>query len=373
MNYRESADFLKNSLIYQMSLGSKELYHSNVWAYLMETDCEFIHLFFPTIDFRCVAQIDVKREYHKRDITILAIKNDGSKEAYVIENKIKSLPREDQLEDYSCDIDGYRFAGGVLTGIGENVIDFASNLKLSGKWSYRDYESISDSILDNAHRSSSDIVIAHLSQIEEYCQVIKAIQAVLRQALVSGKQKLTYDCLNLGDERIRLDDVFKKLKGSNFLNYVRGEKAYFDGICKEGFKAVLNSSFHNSKATLDIRFERIKDFPTGLQVIGVQVEGSQFRIAVQMDNGEGPDSLYDRFKGIWFDDSFDRKEKPRRIFGFTTTMKPDHGKKYDKYISSNYCFIYQYFDVNESNWDYSNLLLLTKNFMKKAAEILKTT
>lgn len=28
----KDAEFLKNSLLFQMSLGSKELYHSNVWA-----------------------------------------------------------------------------------------------------------------------------------------------------------------------------------------------------------------------------------------------------------------------------------------------------------------------------------------------------
>ena len=34
--------FLKESLMYQMSLGSRELFHSNVWAWLMEMDNNFL-------------------------------------------------------------------------------------------------------------------------------------------------------------------------------------------------------------------------------------------------------------------------------------------------------------------------------------------
>ena len=42
----DSKDFLKNSLIFQMSLGSKELFHSNVWAWLMKKEPQIINVFF---------------------------------------------------------------------------------------------------------------------------------------------------------------------------------------------------------------------------------------------------------------------------------------------------------------------------------------
>ena len=32
MDYKTAVDYLKKSMIYQMSLGSKELFHSNVWG-----------------------------------------------------------------------------------------------------------------------------------------------------------------------------------------------------------------------------------------------------------------------------------------------------------------------------------------------------
>ena len=42
-----NVNFLKSSLLFQMSLGSKELYHSNVWAWLIENDHNFVKVFFP--------------------------------------------------------------------------------------------------------------------------------------------------------------------------------------------------------------------------------------------------------------------------------------------------------------------------------------
>ena len=41
---------LSGSLIYKMSQGSKELYHSNIWSWLIEQDAEFINAFIDDID-----------------------------------------------------------------------------------------------------------------------------------------------------------------------------------------------------------------------------------------------------------------------------------------------------------------------------------
>ena len=105
-----------------------------------------------------------------------------------------------------------------------------------------------------------------------------------------------------------------------------------------------------------------------------QLEGDQFRIIVQKDlvnqTKVEADDLYELFKNSWFDDSYVSKGKNRKLFGFDTTMKATKGRKYDSYQTSWYCFIYQYFDINESNNSYEKLLELIKYFMKKSAGIL---
>ena len=40
---------LNNSLVYAMSLGSKELFHSNVWAWLFRYNQDFVKIFFENI------------------------------------------------------------------------------------------------------------------------------------------------------------------------------------------------------------------------------------------------------------------------------------------------------------------------------------
>lgn len=59
---------LKGSLIYQMSLGSKELYHSNVWAWLIEVSPEFLRAF--GLGDYISAYKRVGREEGHRDLTI---------------------------------------------------------------------------------------------------------------------------------------------------------------------------------------------------------------------------------------------------------------------------------------------------------------
>ena len=83
---------LKNSLMYQMSLGSRELFHSNVWAWLMEIDNNFIKVFFDDLDITQYEVVKICREKYNRDITIWLERKNTNIDRFVylvIENKIK--------------------------------------------------------------------------------------------------------------------------------------------------------------------------------------------------------------------------------------------------------------------------------------------
>lgn len=93
MDYEEAVQFLKDSLLYQMSLGSKELFHSNVWWWLIENDKNFIKVFIPNFDpsiYKNGEYIWPKREEKHRDILIYLEDCNGNKYHIVIENKIKT-------------------------------------------------------------------------------------------------------------------------------------------------------------------------------------------------------------------------------------------------------------------------------------------
>ena len=135
----QAVEQLDNSIIYQMSLNSHELFHSNLWAWLMEKDRRFISVFFPELS----AAEKIRREEDNRDITIWYDDNN----AYVIENKFKSIPTEAQLISYEKKLRlENKFAKGILTGICKPAISIG--MGALSNWSFLSYEEIANRIDD---------------------------------------------------------------------------------------------------------------------------------------------------------------------------------------------------------------------------------
>ena len=72
---------LNSNPVFAMSLHSKELFHSNFWAWLFGHNVEYAKIFFPDLE-SCKK---IEREQKNRDITIWS--EDGK--AYLVENKFK--------------------------------------------------------------------------------------------------------------------------------------------------------------------------------------------------------------------------------------------------------------------------------------------
>lgn len=94
---KQMIDYLKESPLYAMSLGGRELYHSNFWAWLMRKYPGFINVFFENIE---TDGVKITREEKNHDLTIHTKNN----KIYIIENKIKSLPSKEQLDRYLLDM-----------------------------------------------------------------------------------------------------------------------------------------------------------------------------------------------------------------------------------------------------------------------------
>ena len=105
-NYNELLTLRKkieNTLNYQLSLNNLELYHSNLFAIVLEKS-EFInHKFFSdVIDInKKYTDLKVYREKNSIDLTIELIGEDGKTHVIFIENKVRSLPDENELIRYS--------------------------------------------------------------------------------------------------------------------------------------------------------------------------------------------------------------------------------------------------------------------------------
>ena len=72
---KDAEAFFKNSLLFQASLGSKELFHSNIWAWLIEMDNDFLGVFFDGINLAETKYYNAELGWTKARISPLASKS----------------------------------------------------------------------------------------------------------------------------------------------------------------------------------------------------------------------------------------------------------------------------------------------------------
>ena len=343
---------LDKSPIFIMSLGSKELFHSNFWAYLMRRkDYKlFVYSLFEELEHS--EPIEIKREFKNRDIVIL-YKN----KEFVIENKIKSYPDQEQLKRYGEDINMVR---GIVTGIKKPPFE------LPKKWTFVSYFEIA-SILRGVITEDKYLE----SIVLDYCNVLKSINTLMNLSLEETKGRLSYWTPNIGLlGNVRLMDVFRKLKADDFAIACKDIELNFKKLCEShnGWTFNISRSFHNGKATLSFEFLKYinEKYAGG---IGIQIEDNQFRLFLGFA-GETKYNVSDIFnigkKFGWFDSSFNKKEN-RKVFGYYTSMS----KNPCSYSGS---WVYQYFDTWIKNkqdiQQYDKLKEIINEYINKAISLL---
>lgn len=380
MNY-DKFKFLKNSLLFQASLGSKELFHSNIWAWLMEMDNAFINVFFDDFDLEefCTTandKITVEREKAHRDIIIWL----PGKRYLVIENKIKSLPNEEQLKEYSKDLWENELHKAVFTGIinpfeeDELIVEGEKTVK----WHFVNYSKIAKRIryvLKNSILFNLPEFSLARAEVEEYCKIIESLNEIISEELNSHRGQLIYS----GWDKLhplRIYDIFAKTRGSDFMNYIKSRKNELNSLKDKGFELGFWQTFNHGKATLDIRYTNYTKKCKTWFLLGVQIEAEQYRLVAECnkndENGRDCDTLYHEMVDFgWFDDSYEKETK--KIFNRPTSMEPRDGKKYNSYKNKedSMTFIYQYYDITKDNCGYNELFENIKNDLNKASEIIR--
>lgn len=374
-----SKAFLKDSLIFQMSLGSKELFHSNIWAWLMEKESKIVNVFFD-IDLTKFKILKIDREYSHRDIIIWLEELSSNKKYYLlIENKIKSLPTKEQLEKYTVKLSDSELLDAVFTGM---VNPFNENLQINNIiWRFINYHYIAGEI-ERIVNESIKFKYTEKEEIFEYCKVIFHMDKLLTEELQKSVNKLSYnydldkpsDSSNtnyIGLNNLRINDLFIKLKGATFIDYVKRREDELPKI--DGYNLHIGQSFHNGKATLDVRYTNWKDNVTPWLCLGVQLEGHQYRKIAERGNFTNTHAyIYNEFeeKG-WFDKTFNKHSNNKIVFGKKTSMTCRNAEKYNIYTGDNYRFVYQYYDITDENNNYNELFLNIKQDIIEAKNILE--
>lgn len=285
----ESVD-LKNLLIYRMSNGSHELFHSNLIAWMLERDHNFAEVFFKELKGE---RYEVFREKKHMDIVL-----ETDNAAYVIENKFKSLPGTYQLERYQNSYEKEKpaksFAAGALLG----VHDVLGN-ECPQKWHYVDYQEVADYI-DNsvANAPSTDKKdFEHLTVIQ-YGRLIRQLKKRFEQEIDwEGKKMPSPSDFDLLDG-IQLKDLCKKIQTAVFarrLSKQIDERLIDAEAVRYGFRFKITTNFLRGDAILEVRFfkdsrrevDQKKDDNWGADcTIGVEVHADKYMWFVKCDEDE---------------------------------------------------------------------------------------
>ena len=235
---------IENTLNYQLSLSNLELYHSNLFAVVLEKS-EFIdHKFFSNVIDINKKYTDLKgyREKNSIDLTIEVIDEDRKTRVIFIENKVKSLPGKDQLVRYS---EKDSNAKGILLSL------VKPGFELPDSWFRRSYgeliEYYSDLLdkVDDTFRLFLIDYIEYMKNVEEFIEKISY-----------GESYFLEESNNKVLEGMRLRSVIEKIHYANLQNKIAdlGYKTY-SGRIRGAHHFGINLPVEGITSSFDIQIQ----------------------------------------------------------------------------------------------------------------------
>ena len=229
---------LNKNPMFHLSLGSKELFHSNFLAFLWDQNPK---AFLELLNDLCHNSIQVEdlfrkeptldREKENFDICLHHKEGKGEKEIYdiIIENKVKSIPYKEQLEDYENKVkQHHNTTTYILLTLADNFPN-ANNIK---GWTIVSYETLAEKLelKMNIFSSSNQQIQKY---IEDYIYFIKQLTPL--------KDKILEDLKNNGPYHQQEDiNTFHKYKLSDLYIKLRG--AYFIGLIKDKLESTYKKN-----------------------------------------------------------------------------------------------------------------------------------
>lgn len=358
----ENSKILKSSPIFSLTLGAKELCHSNFWAWMIEINENgkhpFIEIFIPGFCKSGYRFIKVEREKAHRDLTIYFEDEVGDKKALIIENKLKSIPTEEQLRRYEENFKEkeYSYYGGVITGINQILGD--------NGWSFISYKDISERI-ENIICKFNLNEIEHIDIIRLYSRDIKLIHELIEEDIANNHN--VYQSIAPNQlESIRLGDVYLKYRANELKSYINSRLTDLHKS-KWGLPFVA-ADFNNKKPTISILYRQF-DSDTEIGILGVQIEGNQFRLHCGYNSDKykfkNKEQLLHKLKNLKYLEKYNKEEKLIR------NKKSSMKKEFCKYTNDDKgsVHIYQYWNLNDKI-SFEELFLLIEKEIKMAKKLI---
>ena len=320
-NRNSLLDRLEHSTMFHLSLGSKELFHSNFlyWLSIVDWDafilvarklagveCFWWEDLYKRSDDRDENEIEVRREFHNFDLSIYVCVNreppkEGSMEVketwipvLVLENKIKSLPRYEQLQEYTTkavnewkkkkhkkDIESLWKEQPISFVLLSLFIDeeFKTDCQYLEKvkplfevnWVKRNYNDLHD-CLNNIHLGDESCLNQKI--LKDYCQFILALHELAENDWRISPNNRFVETIYpwalkeyCGDRqvRLRIDDIRQKV------HYAQMEAMLKERLNEAGIEAIHASADKEKKA--QVRYNTNFAHNIGILEISVRLKG----------------------------------------------------------------------------------------------------
>ena len=284
-NYYEK---LEENPLFQMSLGSKELFHSNFlyWLYIKYPNYfgeifqklsgnEELGTFKNKIKNGEKERNACSRETKNIDLTI-----EYENDIIYVENKVKSNASQNQLKDYKDKLNGKNKKPGVFLFLGLNQPTFFKENNEYEGWKYISYDDLKKQI---KKRIPNNILYRN-----DYINFIEALININKSFKVKLDEKFDYYNNSEKDkcQELRIHDLYLKIMYTGIGEHIKDELKdniewdyqYGSLHISENFgnTSFLSCSFNNGKGTLTLsKNMSIKNKEKW--IMGIQLEGDQYR------------------------------------------------------------------------------------------------
>lgn len=213
---------LEESPLFNLSLSSKELFHSN---FLYWIGIKYPELFVAICkDLGCNAYWEgqnwtIDREYNNYDLCIKYGKDNNI--PFVLENKVKSIPYKEQLDKYAEKLGASNNPPKdlVLLSLATDFPDKEAIIK-KGEWKVKSYKDLYNAIIRNKDRFVSNRY--DLLLMEDYCLFIKSLHELAETWNIETDNYFLPDAaMQKICKKLRIGDLYEKVWYNQAFNLLK--------------------------------------------------------------------------------------------------------------------------------------------------------
>ena len=278
---------LRTSPLFNLSLCSKELFHSNFLYWLGTTHCALFVAVCKELGCKVnwnASPENIKREYCNLDLCACC---DGQI-TFILENKVKSIPQKSQLDRYVRE-NNPQTDDLILLSLATEFPD-KENILNDGLWKIRSYKDLCEAISKHKNLLEGDSYA--LALVEDYCSFINNLHQLSQTWLL---KKESYFLLPKDEkkeiEELRIGDLMDKIWYSQLcasLNKYIMDKFHLETVSGYGIEAIAktggnilntvytNWGFTHGQGLLEAKLKINNDY-----VLLIQIQGNRYEHGIE--------------------------------------------------------------------------------------------